>query len=594
MTDPRTEYGTRIERRSHEMARADRVHAMLSYVRLALAGIAAVLAWQAFVSHQVSAFWPLLPAVAFGIVMIIHVRVLERLERAGRARQLYERGMARLEANWAGTGPDGARFLDGNPLGRDLDLFGPASLFQLLDTARTQAGEDTLASWLRGGAEIGEIRARQAAVAELAGKIEFREDLAVLATESYVGRTDTLMEWAASLAVGLTRVHALVFGACAIVSASVVILVWTEKSPPTALLIWILVQSGIVAVWRRRILAALTHIDSAAHDLALMAALLERIEREPFESARLQEIRASLSGDGIPPSRRIARLERLVTILDHATLNLLIRPIGALLVVRSQMAVAIDRWRAVHGPRVAAWLRAIGEIEALAALATFAYEHPSDPFPTFVEEGAIFDADALGHPLISERLAVRNDLRLGGPAPRALIVSGSNMSGKSTLLRAVGVNIVLALAGAPVRAASVRMSRLAVGATLRVDDSLQAGQSRFYAEILRIRSIVELGRGPHPLLFMLDEVFGGTNSYDRRVGAEAIVRVLVDGGAIGLVTTHDLALTALADESNGRLANVHFEDRIENGSMVFDYRMRPGVVERSNALELMRSIGLDV
>ena len=283
-----------------------------------------------------------------------------------------------------------------------------------------------------------------------------------------------------------------------------------------------------------------------------------------------------------------------MSLLDQATLNPLLRPIGALVVVRSQVAVAIDRWHAAYGPTVAAWLRAVGDIEALSALATYAYEHPADPFPVLVEHGAVFDADALGHPLIGERVAVRNDVRLGGSAPRALIVSGSNMSGKSTLLRAVGVNVVLALAGAPVRAASLTMSRLAIGATLRVDDSLQAGHSRFYAEILRIRAIVDLVSGPQPSLFLLDEIFGGTNSYDRRVGAEAIVRVLVNGGAIGLVTTHDLALTELAAGLNGRVANVHFEDRIENGMMVFDYRMRPGVVERSNALELMRAVGLRV
>ena len=347
--------------------------------------------------------------------------------------------------------------------------------------------------------------------------------------------------------------------------------------PSTALLFWILVQSGIVGIWRGRILAALAHIDTAAHDLALMSALLERIEREPFTSARLEAVRAALFGDGMPPSRRIARLERLVSVLDQATLNLLFRPIGALLVVRSQVAVAIDRWHAAHGPTVAAWLRAVGDIEALSALATYAYEHPADPFPALVETAPVFDATALGHPLIGERVAVRNDVRLGGSSPRALIVSGSNMSGKSTLLRAVGVNVVLALAGAPVRAASVTMSRLAIGATLQ-RGRLAAGGA--FAVLRRDSSHSGDRRSRSaarsPLLFLLDEIFGGTNSYDRRVGAEAIVRVLVDAGAIGLVTTHDLALTELAAGSNGRVANVHFEDRIENGSMVFDYRMRPG------------------
>jgi DNA mismatch repair ATPase MutS len=194
-------------------------------------------------------------------------------------------------------------------------------------------------------------------------------------------------------------------------------------------------------------------------------------------------------------------------------------------------------------------------------------------------------------------VSVPNDVSLGGPgdpAPQVLVVSGSNMSGKSTLLRAVGVNVVLALAGAPVRAKRLRLSPLAIGATLRIEDSLQEGHSRFYTEILRIRSIVDLASGESPVLFLLDEILHGTNSYDRRIGAEAIVRALVGRGAIGLVTTHDLALTELTTALGSAAANVHFEDRIEGGAMVFDYKMRPGVVERSNALALMRAVGLDV
>ena len=195
---------------------------------------------------------------------------------------------------------------------------------------------------------------------------------------------------------------------------------------------------------------------------------------------------------------------------------------------------------------------------------------------------------------MTDEVSVRNDVRLGGDAPQVIVVSGSNMSGKSTLLRAIGTNVVLALAGAPVRAAALRLSPLAIGATLRIEDSLQAGHSRFYAEIVRIRSIVDIARGPIPLLFLLDEILHGTNSYDRRIGAEGIVRALVGYGAIGLITTHDLALTELPSLLGPRAVNMHFEDRLENGVMVFDYRMRPGVVEHSNALALMRAIGLDV
>jgi hypothetical protein len=594
MNDPRSEYSRRLELWNADIARGDRAHLHLSNARLAVAGATAVMTWQAFVSHRVSVVWPLVLAAGFVVLAIVHARVLRRIDRARRARQLYERGLARIDSTWAGTGPDGARFLDVNTFGRDLDLFGPASLFQLLDTARTEVGEETLATWLLAGADIEEVRARQAAVTELAAKVDFREDLAVLAAESYVGRTNALLEWAATPSTGLSRLIAILFRVCAVVSASLLVLVLTERVPSTVLLIWALVQSGIVGIWRTQIATAVTRVDMADHDLGLMSTLLERIEREAFVSARLASVRASLLVEGVPPSRRIAALRRLVMWLDQATLNLWFRPIGALLLVRSQTAVAIDRWHGAHGPAIATWVRAVGEIEALSALATYAYEHPADPFPTLVDRGPLFQSTALGHPLLRDAVAVRNDVALGGPSPCALIVSGSNMSGKSTLLRAVGVNVVLALAGAPVRAASLTLSLLVIGATIRIEDSLQAGHSRFYAEILRIRGIVDLARGPRPVVFLLDEILGGTNSYDRRIGAEAIVRVLIEAGAIGLITTHDLALTELAAQLGPAVANVHFEDRIENGVMVFDYRMRPGVVERSNALALMRAVGLDV
>ncbi len=210
--------------------------------------------------------------------------------------------------------------------------------------------------------------------------------------------------------------------------------------------------------------------------------------------------------------------------------------------------------------------------------------------PDVIDGEAIFDGDAVGHPLIPDDRRVANDVRIGGE-PRLLIVSGSNMSGKSTLLRSIGVNTLLALAGAPVCASRLRVSPMSVGASISLNDSLQEGASRFYAEILRIRDIL---RTPPPLLFLLDEVLGGTNSHDRRIGAEAIIRSLVARGAIGLATTHDLALAQIAEELSPRAANVHFEDEIKDGLVTFDYRMRPGVVTKSNALELMRAVGIEV
>ncbi len=273
----------------------------------------------------------------------------------------------------------------------------------------------------------------------------------------------------------------------------------------------------------------------------------------------------------------------------------------------AQLALAVESWRRAAGPAVLRWMAAVGEIEALSSLATFRFEHPEYPFPTILDgDGGgsgsgtdaslalpVFDSEGLGHPLIPAARRVVNDLRLGGER-RLILVSGSNMSGKSTLLRTVGVNVVLALAGAPVCARGLTLSPLALGATLRINDSLQAGKSRFYAELTRLKQIVDRAAGTPPLLFLLDEILHGTNSHDRRIGAEAIIRGLIDRGAVGLVTTHDLALAEVADALGARAANVHFEDHLEGGVMTFDYRMKEGIVRKSNALELMRAVGLEV
>jgi DNA mismatch repair ATPase MutS len=268
-------------------------------------------------------------------------------------------------------------------------------------------------------------------------------------------------------------------------------------------------------------------------------------------------------------------------------------PIAFVLLVRPQLAIAIDRWHAAYGSAVGEWLRAVGDFEALAALATFAYERPHDVFPDLAGEGPVYEAEGLGHPLIAASGGVRNDVRLGTGGPRVIIVSGSNMSGKSTLLRVMGTNVVLASAGAPVRARRLRLSAMKLGTAIRVTDSLQAGKSGFYAEITRLREIMDLAAGKTPVLFLCDELLHGTNSHDRRIGADALLKALLERGAIGVVTTHDLALTEIA-EADGRVRNAHFEDQVVEGKMVFDYKLRDGVVTKSNALELMRSVGLGV
>jgi DNA mismatch repair ATPase MutS len=356
------------------------------------------------------------------------------------------------------------------------------------------------------------------------------------------------------------------------------------------LLSWTL-SAILVAVYRRRVDHVLASVERPEQELELLAVLLQRLERTRFRSPMLVELTEGLAGGGPAPSRRIRKLARLVDLIDSRH-NMIFAAVSALLFLGTQFAFAVERWRVACGDGVERWLAAVGEIEALCSIAAYAYEHPDDPFPEVAGRGPRYVAEALGHPLLPGG-GVRNDVTLG--EERAMIlVSGSNMSGKSTLLRSVGVSAVMAQAGAPVRARRLALSALSVGAAMRVTDSLQQGLSHFYAEIRRLKRILEIGEREPPLLFLLDEILHGTNSHDRRIGAAALIRRLVEQGSVGLVTTHDLALARIAEELAPRAANVHFEDRLDGERIVFDYRLRPGVVERGNAVGLMRAIGLPV
>ncbi len=586
---PQAEYARRLADRRQQIAVLERRHLHLSNLRLLVAGIGAVLLWFAFVRASVSPWWAAAAWFAFGGIAVAHGKLLERTERVQRAERLYVRALDRLAGRWAGTGRDGAAFGDGHPYARDLDLFGRASLFELLNTARTEAGEATLAAWLKSGADADEVRVRQSAVDELRPRLDLREQLAVLAAEGEVSRTGALARWAASPPIGVGRAWPVIFAAAGATAAVLVVLAASDVISWAPFLAWVTAEAVVIWRWKHVLIRIGEEIGKPAEDLKILAALARRVEEEPFTSPRLLALRSSLAGC----AQAIAQLERMVSLLESSTHNLFAAPITQVLLVPQQLAVAIDRWHAAHGGDVDAWLVCVGELEALCGLATYAFEHDRDPFPDIADD-LVFDARGLAHPLLPAESAVANDVRLGADAVRVIVISGSNMSGKSTLLRAVGVNVVLALAGAPVRAERLTLARVVLGATLRVDDSLEEGHSKFYTEILRIRAIVDAAKGPVPLLFLLDEILHGTNSYDRRIGAEAIVRALVGAGAIGLVTTHDLALTELPARFDGRAVNMHFEDRLEDGRMVFDYRMRPGVVEHSNALALMRAIGLDV
>jgi len=590
---PRDAY---LQRRAHfeaSRARYALVDARLGTLRLQAAALIVLMIILAATGPHISEYWALIPIGIFAVLVAYHVSIRRKRALAERAVAYYESRIARIDDHWIGTGSTGERFdTPHHVFAADLDLFGHGSLFELLSAARTRMGEDALARWLLTPAAADTIRARQAAVADLRDRLQLREDIALEGASARVGvQPDALLKWAATNneLQGWHIVALVVVLPVLAIAGALVAAIWGPISP---LLLVLAIEGLVLHVLRHRIRSVIQGTENAFDDLRLFAGLLTRIERETFTAPALRELAQKLHLHTLPASTTIRKLSTVVGFIE-ARRNILLALFQLPLLYPLATALVAERWRKAHGAEVAPWIDVLGEIEALLSMAAYAYERPNDQFPELVTGPACFEAKALGHPLLPAAQCVRNDVALCG-GTRVLLVSGSNMSGKSTLLRTVGINTVLAMMGAPVQAASLRLTPLQVGASIRINDSLHEGSSRFYAEITRLKQLVLLTDGPLPLLFLLDELLQGTNSKDRRIGAEGIVRAFMERGAIGLVTTHDLALADFELADAGALRNVHFEDAIVDGKITFDFRLREGVVTRSNGIELMRSIGLKV
>jgi MutS domain V len=590
--DPAKVYSAKLaENRAALVEETKRDHG-LGYTKLALL-VLIFFGAIALVRTPVRLLWLLIPVAIFVVLAALHTRILQRVQRLNRVLTFYERGLERLSDAWVGKGEAGERFLDvAHPYARDLDIFGKGSLFQMLCMARTRAGEEALAQWLLEAAPLDVILARQAAVAELRQRTGFRERLFAAGDSVRVGvHPKWLAQWGEKkpdLGPAWLRPLMAALGAAWLA----IFVVWVG----TSLWVPLIALTAVNLVLERWIgtgvLPFVQETEHAGADLKILAGVLEVLEQENFASPLLIELQSGLRTQGIAPSAAIRKLARVVAFADSRR-NLIVRLINRSVFYVAQVAFAAEAWRERHGASIRGWLGVVGEMEALTALSAYAYEHPATVFPEFVERGPYFETEGFAHPLLPESRAVRNDLRLDGEQ-RLVLISGPNMAGKSTFVRGVGISAVLAQCGSAVQARRLRMSPLALGASICVLDSLQGGVSRFYAEIQRLKTIFDMTRGPLHVMFLLDELLSGTNSHDRLAGTQFLVRALVAQGAVGLITTHDLALTQIPETTSGAAVNCHFEDHLEDGQLKFDYRLKPGVVRTSNALKLMQSIGLAV
>ena len=568
----------------------------VGYWKLAAIASVVVLSWIIFAKHWLTLYWLIAPVAIYVFLGIFHGRVLRAKGRAETAADFYRKGIARIEDRWAGSGQPGERFRNTDHVyAEDLDLFGRGCLFELLSTARLPMGESRLATWLSQGSEVETILERQKLIEELREKLDLREDLAATGEELRPRlNPESMIDWAESKPIlprGLWPVTMTLLS----LGAAAGVVYYSQTAVLWPLLIVFGVEGAVLKLLWRKAHAVTGAVDCNAEGLLLFSEILARLEREQFSAPRLRQLSAELNEGNEPASSAVRKFARIVYWIDAGD-SLLARIAELPFLYSVQVGMAAEAWRRRWGAKMRRWTELTAEIEALLSLAAYSFEHPADPFPEFVgaEDGLGFlDGQELGHPLIAAEKCVRNNVRLDANT-RVLLVSGSNMSGKSTLLRVVGINAVLAMAGAPIRGARLRLTPLRIGTRIRSTDSLQEGRSSFYTEILHIRRVFSDAHEKVPLVFLFDELLEGTNSKDRRIGAQGLIQALLKRRAIGIVTTHDLALAEIAPSVGNVLRNMHFEDQVVDGKMRFDYKLREGVVEKSNALELMRLIGLEM
>jgi len=599
--DARATYEQGRATRAREVAILEARASRVATARLAVAASAIALVGGIVWARWGQWAWAAIAAVValFVVLVVVHARIFDAKERAAAALRFHERGLARLARDWDHLPVTSARFQSvDHPFTRDLDVFGRASLIQIVDATETRLGEERLAHLLSieaHGVWPDAVLARQHAVRDLAARFAFREALSTAGGVLGDEKPDPspIIAWAEGKQ-GLSALFAWSAWVLPAIAFGVMVVGSALQARPGTMAALIFAELAVGVAIGERLTPMLSAVSARESALTRWRAMIAAIEREPFASPLLAQTRDVLAAGPRLASDEMAALERIVGFSDARRSEVFRFFIGPLLMWDVHCAFALLRWRARAGERVRGWLAALAEVEALAGLAGFAFEHPDFAWPELASEPA-FEARALAHPLIADDHRVGNDVRLPS-AGRALVVTGSNMSGKSTLLRAIGANAVLAFAGAPVCARALTIGPARVATSMRIDDSLEQGVSHFYAELRRLKRVLDLAREKvgGPALFLLDEILHGTNSRERVIGACAVVRDLLDRGALGAVSTHDLGITALERELGGRVENVHFEEQVQGEKMTFDYVLKPGIVQSSNALRLMRAVGIGV
>lgn len=535
--------------------------------------------------------------VAFALLAILHSRLFTLKARFAAYTAVVTRGIHRHENRWGTFEETGGEFRDNDhAFSADLDIFGERSLFQYCCTARTSFGRRYLADLLSGNTDSDEtIRPRQTAIKELSPLANWRQGLEVEGFSLPAGvQPDEMLAWAERkndpcIQCGMTR-QVLLWLPLVMVAAGYAgylagySILFALPFAGLQLLISVVLFN---ANGKR-----LNVFDKYARHFAIYGNMLEHIGKREFSVPLLKQVQNSISvqnRQGGPVALR--RLNRIISSSEVRLSPLPWFLANTLMLWDIRCVIRLEQWKEKYGNDIRGWLEAIGTFEALSSLALLDFDHPEWSFPTFDTTELRIEAEDLAHPLLPQDQRVSNPVVLGPPGGSVMIITGSNMSGKSTLLRTVGINLVLAYAGAPVCAKRLTCTVMRLFTSMRTGDDLLSHTSTFYAELLRVKKIVDAIGEDEPMLYLLDELFRGTNSADRHDGAVALLNELSRAHTLGMISTHDLELCTLAEEK-GYFRNTHFEEQYTGGKITFDYRLHEGPSTTRNALYLMKMVGI--
>ena len=478
----------------------------------------------------------------------------------------------------------------------DLDIFGKASLFQYVNRTTSEMGGAHLATYLQSPAELQIISERQIAIKELSKKIEWRQDLQAKGKEKEISLLTQirLEKWIAEAPVfSQFKAWKWLRYLLPVVIISIVTLYIFDMAGSGIFYFTLFIFAALAYQINKYVAPVHEKLSKIADELDILSKSIGHIESTTFESPLLVSLQAAFFHNNKNVSHDIKRLHKLLDKLDLRYNLVISAPLNILLLWNLQQVLDLEKWKSDRQKNINTWFNTLGHFEALNSFATLYFNEPGWIFPTVLPEYFFIEGKEIGHPLIQKDKRVNNNIELKHQG-ELMLVTGSNMAGKSTYLRSVGVNVILAMAGAPVCAKYLKVSHVQIISSMRITDNLAESTSTFYAELKKLKAIIEMVNKGEKVFILLDEILRGTNSLDRHTGSVALVKQLIKHNAAAIIATHDLDLAKLKDEFSESIVNYHFDVQVSNDELFFDYILKPGVCTSLNASILMKKIGIEL